>query len=164
MQDHAIRLTHLSKRNATAFTGVTLPGGFAVAAGTSLSSWYFIWTFDYSRVKFVVHYFPGGCLSESDHSLLNSAGTAARTADAHVRARSVSVVQLSVQSSGVTLGSSSRCVHFQTNGRVHCDNNAYKNVLKTGHSGIKLCFFLRFYSLHLIQLTLTHNKHSTVPL
>ena len=43
-------------------------------------------SFDYSRVKFVVHYFLCGSLSESDHSPLNSAGTAARTTDGSARA------------------------------------------------------------------------------
>lgn len=63
----------------------------AVATGSPLSSRYYTETLEYSRVKFVVHYFQGGSLSESDHSLLNSAGTAARTMNSRVRARRVMV-------------------------------------------------------------------------
>lgn len=79
MQDHAIKLTHLFL-HATAFINLRLPCESAAAAGAPLTIKCLTETLDYSRVKFVVHYFLGGSLSESDHSLLNSAGTAARTA------------------------------------------------------------------------------------
>lgn len=84
MQDHAINLTHLSfytQRDSFSLT-LTLPGGFAVATSSKLSGRLSTETFHYSRVKFVVHYFLGESLSGSDHSLLNSAGTAARSVDA----------------------------------------------------------------------------------
>lgn len=79
MQDPAIKLTHLFL-HATAFINVRLPCESAATAWAPLTIRCSTETFDYSRVKFVVHYFLGGSLSESDHSLLNSAGTAARTA------------------------------------------------------------------------------------
>lgn len=84
MQDHAMDLTHLSfytQRDSFSLT-LTLPGGFAVATTITLSARLSTQTFQYSRVKFVVHYFLGESFSGSDHSLLNSAGTAARTVDA----------------------------------------------------------------------------------
>lgn len=74
-------------------------------------------TFGYSRVKFVVHYFLGGSLSESNLSLLNSAGTAARIA--RVRARRVLVkgdAQLSSCTSVTLTGNMHGCKwkHIQT--------------------------------------------------
>lgn len=99
MQDHAIKLTHLFS-HATASINVRLPREFAATTGSPLTIRHPTETFDYSRVKFVVHYFLGGSLLESDHSLLNSAGTAARTA--RVRARCVSKVVMSVESSEET--------------------------------------------------------------
>ena len=92
MQDHALKLTHLSFYTQQLSLTLRFPREFAVTTWGPLSSRYFTETFDYSRVKFVVHYFLGGSLSESNHSLLNSAGTATRIGDARVRARSVSVV------------------------------------------------------------------------
>ena len=103
MQDHAIRLTHL---HATAFINATPPTSPWICShgrgSPLLSGGYCTQTLDYSRVKFVVHYFLGASLSESDHCLLNSAGTAARVA--RVRARRVLVVVVvSVESRGVTV-------------------------------------------------------------
>lgn len=94
MQDHAIKLTHLFSQ-ATAFINVRLPRE-AATTGSPLVIRYCTETVNYSRVKFIVHYFLGGSLSESNHSLLNSAGTAARTS--RVRARRVLEVVMSVES------------------------------------------------------------------
>lgn len=79
--------------HATQKHSLRFPGGFAFTTGRTLPAKYSTHTqnFDYSRVKFVVHNFLGGNLSESDHSLLNSAGTTARTAGGRVRAPSALV-------------------------------------------------------------------------
>lgn len=98
MQDHAIKLTHLFSQ-ATAFINVRLPRE-AATTGSPLAIRYCTETVNYSRVKFIVHYFLGGSLSESNHSLLNSAGTAARTS--RVRARRVLEVVMSVESLELT--------------------------------------------------------------
>lgn len=104
MRDHAIKLTHLSFYTQQPSLTLRSPREFAVKLWSPLPGTYSTQTFDYSRVKFVVHYFLGGSLSESDLSLLNSAGTAARAA--RVRARRVLVVVMSVESPEVTHSSS----------------------------------------------------------
>ena len=80
-----MKLTHLSFYTQQLSLTLRSPVNFTM--GGPLSGRFATETFVYSRVKFVVHYFLGGSLSESNHSLLNSAGTATRIEDSRVRAR-----------------------------------------------------------------------------